>query len=65
MTNDWLYTKERLELREKVLALLLKRFGSSPVPTNNKAIYECAHDWVSQGNQNTTGVIAYYQAYYS
>ena len=62
--KDWLYTHERLALREKCLSILLRKFGGSPVPTNNKAIYECAHDWVSQGNQITHGIIAYYEAYY-
>ena len=64
MTTDWLYEEDRLALREKVLTLLLKRFGSDTIPNNNKAIYECAHDWVSQGNPTTNGIIAYYKAYY-
>ena len=64
METDWLYTHERLALREKVLFILLKRFGGEPIPENNKSIYECAHDWVSQGNQTTHGIINYYKAYY-
>ena len=62
--TDWLYTHERLALREKVLFILLKRFGTQTIPTNNQSIYECAHDWVSQGHRTPHGIVAYYQAYY-
>ena len=64
MVDDWIYAPDRLEFRGKVLNLLLRRFGTQPIPTNNKQIYECAHDWVSQGNQTTSGLISYYKAYY-
>ena len=67
--EDWRYTPERLALREQVLKILLTRFGGplnedgTPVH-ENKSIYECAHDWVSQGNARTDGIVKYYQAYY-
>ena len=64
METDWLYTHERMALREKVLFILLKRFGGEAVPENNKAIYECAHDWVSQGNRNTEGLLDFYHENY-
>ena len=64
MDADWLYSTERLAFRSKVLNLLLRRFGTQTVPTNNQSIYECAHDWVSQGNKTTHGLISYYQTYY-
>ena len=63
-SDDWLYSPERMALREKCLFILLKRFGGEPVPENNQSIYECAHDWVSQGNKVTHGLVAYYKAYY-
>ena len=64
MTEDWLYSHERLALREKVLFILLKKFGGEPVPENNEQIYACAHDWVSQGHKTPHGVVQYYRAYY-
>ena len=58
-----------MKIRQQVLNVLLKRFGSelteSGEPTHsNQSIYECAHDWVSQGNINSNGIVKYYQAYY-
>ena len=32
---------------------------------SNQSIYECAHDWVSQGNATTSGIVKYYEAYYA
>ena len=55
ITEDWLYSQERLALREKVLFILLKKFGGEPVPENNEQIYACAHDWVSQGHKTPHG----------
>jgi hypothetical protein len=70
MKDDWRYSDDRLKLREQALNLLLTRFGSElnsdgePVHSN-QSIYECVHDWVSQGNMNTFGLVKYYQAYYT
>ena len=70
MNEDWRYSEERMELRQKVYSLLLGRFGSE-LDENGEPIYsmqsisECAHDWVSQGNVNTSGLVKYYEAYYS
>jgi len=70
MNEDWRYSDERMKLREDALLLLLRRFGNElqengePV-YSNKSMYECAHDWVSQGNVSTSGIVKYYQAYYS
>ena len=70
MNEDWRYSDERMKLREQALTLLLTRFGNElkengePV-YSNQSIYECAHDWVSQGNMNTFGLVKYYQAYYT
>ena len=70
MTEDWRYSDERMDVRAKVYALLLKRFGTqlkedgSPV-YSQKSIVECSHDWVSQGNVRTDGIVAYYKAYYA
>ena len=69
MTDDWRYSALRMEVRAQVLAILLKRFGGElnedGTPLNPPdSIYACAHDWVSQGNVRTDGVVKYYQAYY-
>ena len=50
--------------------ILLNKFGEELNSSNtskepNQAIYECAHDWVSQGNTNCNGIVSYYSAYYS
>jgi hypothetical protein len=69
MQTDWRYIDERMNVREQGLSILLKRFGSgnnsdgSP-RHSSQSIYECVHDWVSQGNMNTSGIVAYYKAYY-
>ena len=70
MNEDWRYSEERMKLRDQALRILLSRFGSDlneegePKYTN-QSMYECAHDWVSQGNMGTSGLVKYYQAYYT
>ena len=70
MSNDWRYSKERLELRDNVLHTLLKKFGSylneDGTPTfSNRSLYECAHDWVSSGRQNSEGIYHHYMKNYT
>ena len=74
MTNleveDWRYSDFKMQLRRQALSLLIKRFGSelneNGEPNySNQYIYECVHDWVSQGNKRTDGLVKYYQAYYT
>ena len=70
MNEDWRYSEERMELRQKSYTLLLSRFGSvlddnKEPKYSMKSITECAHDWVSQGNVNTSGLVNYYKAYYA
>ena len=69
MEKDWLYSPDRMELREQVLSILLNKYGGAlnddgtPV-CSTESIYACAHDWVSQGHPTPMGVVAYYEAYY-
>lgn len=69
MNQDWRYSDERMELRQKVYSLLLKRFGSA-IDENGEPVYsmdsitQCSHDWVSQGNVRSDGIVKYFQAYY-
>ena len=70
MNEDWRYSEERMDLREKAYNLLLTRFGSQ-LDANGEPLYtmqsitECSHDWVSQGNVSTSELVKYYQAYYT
>jgi hypothetical protein len=70
MNEDWRYSEERMDLREKAYNLLLTRFGSQ-LDANGEPLYtmqsitECSHDWVSQGNVTTSGLVKYYKAYYT
>ena len=70
MIGDWRYSKEKLKLREQSLLILLRRYGvdldnEKKSEYSNRSIYECAHDWVSQGNVNCNGITKYYEAYYA
>ena len=68
--TDWRYSDKRMKLREEVLGILLRHYGTdlnedgSP-KYSNESIYECAHDWVSQGNEISAGVVSFYKAYYT
>jgi hypothetical protein len=69
MTEDWRYSEDRMKVRESVLKLLLSRYGGAINPDGTplvdpEKIYACAHDWVSQGNARTDGIMAYFKAYY-
>ena len=69
MSEDWRYSEEKLKLTENALKILLSKYGSELDSTRkskytNRSIYECAHDWVSQGNVNCNGLVKYYEAYY-
>jgi len=67
--EDWRYNEERIKIRQQALSILLSKFGGSldnnrKSKYTNQSIYECAHDWVSQGNVNCNGIVKYYEAYY-
>ena len=70
MVDDGRYSKEKLKLRELALFILLSRYGTKLDSTRKskyteQSIYECAHDWVFQGNVNCNGITKYYEAYYA
>ena len=68
--EDWRYSDARMKLRQEVYTILLKKFGSeltehgAPVHSLEN-ITACCHDWVSQGHAISSGIVAYYQAYYA
>ena len=53
------YSDAKLKLRKEVLAILLKKYGHE---NNNRAIYECADEWVEK-YVISAGVVDYYNAY--
>ena len=53
------YSDAKMKLRKEVLAILLKKYGHE---NNNKAIYECADEWVVK-YLISAGVVDYYKAY--
>ena len=70
MNEDWRYNEDRMKLRQEVLSILLKKYGGELDETRkskytNQSIYQCAHDWVSQGHKISSGVVKYYEAYYA
>ena len=66
--DDWRYNDEKMKVREQALRILLSKFGGqmegATPKYSSQSIYECAHDWVSQGNFHTAGIVKYYEAYY-
>ena len=58
MTNDT-YSPEKLKLRQDVLKILMSKYGHEG---NNKAIYECADEWVEK-YVISAGVVDYFNAY--
>ena len=67
--TDWRYSDERMKYREAALKVLLSKFGhqleGGAPKYSSQSIYECAHDWVSQGNVSTAGIVKYYEGYYA
>ena len=49
----------KLKLRQEVLKILMRKYGHE---NNNRAIYECADEWVSK-YPISSGVVDYYNAY--
>ena len=53
------YSDEKMKLRKEVLKILMSKYGHE---NNNKAIYECADEWVNK-YVISAGVVDYYRAY--
>ena len=52
-------TEAQLKLRKEVLTILMSKYGHEG---NNRAIYECADEWVGK-YVISAGVVDYYNAY--
>jgi len=55
--------EEQLNLRQHCLQILFREFGNGDY--SNKNIYECADEWIEKGHKISSGIVAYYRAYYS
>jgi len=68
MTEDWRYNDFNTKLRQECLKILLKKYAhvmDGAVPKySQQSIYECAHDWISQGNKTSYGIVKYFESYY-
>ena len=53
------YSDAKMKLRKEVLAILLKKYSHE---NDNRAIYECADEWVEK-YVISAGVVDYYNAY--
>lgn len=62
---QWLHNDDRLKLRGDCLVVLLKAFGGelkedgTPLHSNYN-MYSAAHDYISHGNDDPSGVIKFY-----
>lgn len=66
--QDWRYDVDRLKLRAQCIKVLFIEFGTVKIDEasySTKSIYECADTWVSQGNASTSGLVAYFNAYFN
>ena len=67
--DDWRYNDFNTKLRQEVLKILLSKYGGQmegkEPKYSSQSIYECAHDWISQGHKTSFGVTKYYEAYYA
>ena len=59
MQNEEKYSPQQLKLRREVLKILTSKYGHE---NNNRAIYECADEWVEK-YVISAGVVDYYNAY--
>ena len=70
MSEDWLYSEQRLALRAKCLSTMLELFGGrldkdgAPM-YSMESIHNCVHDWVSQGHPNHHGIGNYFLRNYT
>ena len=67
--DDWRYSDQKMKVREQALKVLMTKFGGQmegcKPKYSSQPIYECAHDWISQGHKTSFGVTKYYEAYYA
>ena len=67
--EDWRYSEEKLKVRHEAIWALMSKFGGQmegPTPKySSQSIYECAQDWVSQGNMHVIGIEEYFRKYYA
>ena len=60
------YSEKQLQLRAECLGILLKNYGNINIHEatySTQDIYECADEWCRK-QDTTSGLIAYFKAYY-
>ena len=60
------YSEKQLQLRAECLGILLKNYGNINIHEatySTQDIYECAEEWCSK-QSTTSGLVAYFKAYY-
>ena len=66
MMMDSEYSEKKLQLRAECLGILLKNYGNINIEEatySTQDIYECADEWCSK-QSTTSGLVAYFKAYY-
>ena len=56
--TDWRYSDHKMKLRQECLANSIEEVLCDTIPDNGQAIYECCHDWISQGHKISSGIVA-------
>ena len=66
VTMDSEYSEKQLQLRAECLGILLKNYGNINIHEatySTQDIYECADEWCKK-QHTTSGLVAYFKAYY-
>ncbi len=60
----WKYSGPKMQLFEEALKILIKHYGKGE-DYPSKEIFECANEWVNKGQMTCSGLVKYYDAYYT
>ena len=58
----WKYSEPKMKLFEEALTILINYNGNGD-QYPSKPIFECANEWVDNGQMTCSGLVKYYQAY--
>tara|TARA_B100000427_G_scaffold276077_1_gene244840 strand:- start:602 stop:826 length:225 start_codon:yes stop_codon:yes gene_type:complete len=60
----WKYSEPKMKLFEEALKILINYYGNGE-EYPSKEIFECASEWIDKGQMTTSGLVKYYDAYYT
>ena len=60
----WKYSEPKIKLFEEALKILINYYGNGE-EYPSKEIFECASEWIDKGQMTTSGLVKYYDAYYT